>query len=177
MHDQRALDLAYRYLSRRERSEAELRAHLSRRGVDKNEVEYAVATLKEQGYLDDARFARLFVEDKRALAQWGSNRIRRSLVARGIDREVADEALRADEGRQSDHDRRSPGSALGPSDPGSHRADGDLARALELLRRRFPSPSSTRRDRERALGVLLRKGYDSELALDALARYAREESG
>ena len=30
-----------------------------------------------------------------------------------------------------------------------------------------------RRERERALGVLLRKGYESELALDALSAYAR----
>jgi hypothetical protein len=30
-----------------------------------------------------------------------------------------------------------------------------------------------RRERERALGVLLRKGYESELALDALHAYAR----
>jgi regulatory protein len=49
----------------------------------------------------------------------------------------------------------------------------ELDRALELLRRRFPSPPADRRERERALGVLLRKGYDSELALDALVAYAR----
>jgi hypothetical protein len=30
------------------------------------------------------------------------------------------------------------------------------------------------RDRERALGVLLRKGFDSDLALEAVAGYADE---
>ena len=50
----------------------------------------------------------------------------------------------------------------------------ELEQALELLRRRFPSPPRDRRDRDRALGVLLRKGYDSELALDALSAYARD---
>jgi regulatory protein len=42
-----------------------------------------------------------------------------------------------------------------------------------VLRQRFPSPPRDRRERERALGILLRKGYDIELALDALAAYDR----
>ena len=50
--------------------------------------------------------------------------------------------------------------------------ESELDRALELLRRRFPAPPRDRRERNRALGVMLRKGYDSELALDALAAYA-----
>ncbi len=35
-------------------------------------------------------------------------------------------------------------------------------------------PPRERRDRDRALGMLIRKGYDSELALDALAAHVRE---
>ena len=53
--------------------------------------------------------------------------------------------------------------------------ESELDRALELLRRRFPTPPEDRRERERALGVLLRKGYESELALDALAAHTRGE--
>ena len=44
--------------------------------------------------------------------------------------------------------------------------------ALELLARRFPEPPQTPRDRDRALGVLVRKGYELELAYDALRRHA-----
>ena len=53
--------------------------------------------------------------------------------------------------------------------------ESELDRALALLRRRFPSPPRDRRERDRALGVLIRKGYDSELALDALAAHARSQ--
>ena len=35
-----------------------------------------------------------------------------------------------------------------------------------------PSRPSTPRERDRALGMLVRKGYDLELAYDALRRYA-----
>jgi regulatory protein len=141
---ERALELAYRHLNRRARTEAEVRSHLQARGVDSDAIEPTVASLREQGYLDDERFSRLFTQDKRDLEQWGSERIRRTLLARGIDRDLVEAALRQ-----------------APND--------ELTRARELLRRRFRSPLLDRRERERALGVLLRKGFDSDLALDALA--------
>ena len=60
-------------------------------------LEQAIEILLDQRVLDDARYARLFVEDKRALDQWGADRITRSLLTRGIDRELIEEALSADE--------------------------------------------------------------------------------
>jgi regulatory protein len=146
---ERALAVAYRYVNRRECTTAEMRAQLSRAGSDPQDVEGAVATLVEQGYLDDARFVQLFVQDKRELDQWGSDRIRQALLARGVDRDVVDDVL------------------------GEEAAGSEIERAVALLRRRFPSPAGDRRERERALGMLLRKGYDSELALDAIAAHAR----
>src|SRR5690348_15737051 len=140
----RALELAYGYLNRRDRTEAEMRGRLERGGIDEATVDEAIGVLRDQGTLDDARFARLFAEDKRELEQWGSERIRRTLVERGIDRDLIEDTL----------------------GPVPH--ESELGRALELLRRRFAVAPRDRRERDRALGVMLRKGYDSELALDAL---------
>jgi regulatory protein len=145
----RMLALAYRHLNRRDCTVAEMRLHLERRCADADAVDTAIELLREQGYLDDARFARLFTQDKRELEQWGNDRIERALVGRGIDRDLV---------RQT----------LGQSAP-----EAEFDRALELLRRRFPSPPTDRRGRDRALGVLLRKGYDNEVALDALGAHAR----
>jgi regulatory protein len=153
---QRALDIGYAHLNRRERTVSEVRAQLERKGVSPDNVDEAVQTLAAQGFIDDERFARLFVADKRELEQWGSERIRRGLLTRGIDREVVERALTA-----------------GGDDAYADEQPTELERAVELLRRRFPTPPRERRERERALGVLLRKGYESELALDALHRHAR----
>lgn len=167
---QKALDLSCAYINRRERTVAEVRSQLERKGVSETDADAAVETLIEQHLLDDERFAQLFVADKRELERWGADRIRRGLTARGIDRELAERALAAAPDIV-DH--------ANPDSPGAeHWADGrggELARALELLCRRFPDPPQERRDRDRALGMLLRKGYEHELAIDALNAHAGAE--
>ena len=174
---QRALELAYRYLNRRARTVSEVRRHLIAHEVEGGSAEAAIQELSAQGYLDDDRFAWLFTQDKRHLEQWGSERIRQALMARGIDPELAAaatsvEAHRADPAHA---DLTDPNPAADPAaaflDPGS----GELERALALLRRRFPDPPRDRRERERGLGLLLRKGYELELARDAVAAYARAD--
>lgn len=145
-----ALAVAYRYLNPRERTRAEMRAHLARADIPPRDIEPTIDTLAENGHLDDARFARLLVHDKRELEEWGNERIKQVLLARGVDRELIDEALAED-------------------DPGDQ-----IERALALLRRRFPSPAWDRRERDRALGMLVRKGYNPELAVDAIAAYTTE---
>jgi regulatory protein len=145
----RALELARRYLDRRERAVAEVRRHLESKDLDSATIDDALVTLTELGVLDDARFARVFTEDKRALEQWGAERISRNLLDRGVDRGLIAAAL--------------------DGEP----FDSELARALDVLRRRFPAPPRDERERQRALGVLMRKGYDSDTALDAIRSYAR----
>ena len=147
--EQRALAAAYGYVNRRERTVGEVRRHLEGKDFDEQTVAMVIEELTELGTLDDARFARVFAEDKRELEQWGAERIRQGLLARGIERGLIDEF------------------ALHPA-----AAAPESERAMALLRRRFPAPPSDRRERERALGVLLRKGYETETALDAVRNYA-----
>jgi regulatory protein len=165
--EQKALDLAYAFINRRERTVAEVRSQLERKGVSEADADDAVQTLIEQHLLDDERFAQLFVSDKRELERWGVERIRRGLNARGIDRALAEQALAAEPETVDDANLDRPRAEHCSA------CDGELGRALDLLRRRFPDPPRDRRDRNRALGMLLRKGYEQELAIDALNAHAR----
>jgi regulatory protein len=145
---QHARDVAWTALNRRERTVAEMARLLASKRVEPALIDAVVGELCEQGYLDDARYARRFAEDRRRLDAWGAERIERRLRALG----VAPDDIRA---------------ALAGADEGS-----ELEAALALLRRRFPEPPATPRDAQRALAVLVRKGYDLELAYDALRRHA-----
>jgi regulatory protein len=149
---ERALALAHRELARRERTIAEVRTVLDRRGVGEQAIAGALTELTELGLLDDARYARLFTEDRRALDGWGSERIARALAQRGVASELIKQAL-----------------------AGAGEADTcELDRALAVLARRFPAQLAEPSERQRAFAMLVRKGYDSELAGDAVRRYGRE---
>lgn len=145
---QHALDLAYRHLGRRDRTVVEMRRHLEGKQAEPPIIDEAVDELARQGYLDDARFARRYAEDRRTLDGWGSERIERRLLEAGVDRDVVRAAL-------SDRE-----------------AEEELDAAVCLLRRRFSAPPETDRDRDRALGLLVRKGYELELAYDAVRKHA-----
>jgi regulatory protein len=148
MRVQHARDLAWKALNRRERTVAELARLLAGKRVEPTVIDEVVGELLEQGYLDDASYAQRFAEDRRRLDGWGADRIERRLRSLGIGHEELSAAL----GEQSHEE--------------------ELGAALALLRRRFPEPPATPRDCERALGMLVRKGYDLELAHDALRRHA-----
>ena len=144
---QHGLDLSYRYLGHRDRTVAELRRHLEGKRVEPDTIDEVVAELHEQGYLDDARFAQRFAEDRRTLDAWGAERIERKLREAGVPAEHIEAALStqtADEAREA---------------------------ALDLLRRRLSEPPRDDRGRERALGLLVRRGYDLELAYDAVRAF------
>lgn len=146
---QRALDLAYRYLGRRDRTVVEMRRHLEGKRVEPDLIDEAVAELLEQGYLDDARYARRFAEDRRSLDAWGADRIEQRLLSVGVDRADIAAALAAQDGA------------------------GELEAAVELLRRKVRVPPADDRARERALGMLARKGYELDVAYDAVRAFER----
>ena len=140
--------VAWRALNRRERTELELRGILAEKRVAPEEAAVVVGELLDGGFIDDAGYALRFADDRRRLDAWGSDRIARRLRELG----VAPELIAAAVGEQDHED--------------------ELEAAIALLRRRVPVVPSTPRERDRALGMLVRKGYELELAYDALRRYA-----
>ena len=140
----RALRVALAELDARARTEHELRVFLGRRGIGPDVVDDVVAALAADGLIDDAGYARRFAEDRRLLDRWGNERIARDLVRRGVERELVDEAI------------------------AGHSRDDELAVAVALLDRRFPLPFDGDRERDKAWRMLVRRGFDSELAYSAV---------
>ena len=145
---QRARELVWRALNRRDRTVSEIRDMLADRDVDGTTIEAVVAELREGDYVDDARYAQRFAEDRRRLDAWGRERIERRLAELGVAGEHIAAAV----------------SAQG--------AEEELSSAIELLRRRFPVPPADARERSRALGLLVRRGYDSDSAYEAIRRHS-----
>jgi len=139
----RAFDLAGRALSVRDRTVAELRTYLEGKRVEPEAIEDVVAELCDSGVLDDARYAERFADDRRSLMGWGSERIEQDLSRRGVPTDLIEPALGA-----------------------RSRAE-ELEAARELIERRYAKLDDDRA-RNRAWQLLVRRGFDSELAYDAV---------
>lgn len=128
-------------LSRRAWTRAELARRLVRRGASPEVAAEVVADLAARGYVDDAAYARLWVE-ARAGRGYGPARLRAELRARGVEPAVIEAAL-----------------ARWP-------AAGTLEQARSLARRRLRALVRGRPERlaPRLRDILLRRGFGHELA-------------
>jgi regulatory protein len=134
---QRALAL----LVRREHSRPELARKLRARGVPADEARSAVARMTEAGWQDDLRFACSLASSRVAGGQ-GPVRIRAELASHGIADHVVEEAFASL-------------AAAGEDDW--------LARARDLVRRRFGNELVTLQARRKAADFLLRRGFDGDV--------------
>ena len=81
---EQALQKARHYCSYQERSHFEVREKLYSFGLHKNEVEEAIATLIEENYLNEERYALQFAGGKFRMKQWGRVKIKYELKQKRI---------------------------------------------------------------------------------------------
>lgn len=121
---------------------------LREKGVDEVALAEVIDQLREDGALDDERFAVRFAEDKRELSGWGPERIRKTLRERGLPEHLIEPALAAES------------------------RDDQLSRALDLLSSR-DLPVEEPDERRRALATLARRGFESEVSYQAITDHER----
>ena len=87
----RCLNTAYRYLSYRPRSEAEMKGHLHQRGFADSQIEIVINKLKEQNLLDDTAFAQFWKENREMFRPRSQRLTRLELRKKGVADEIIDE--------------------------------------------------------------------------------------
>jgi regulatory protein len=122
-------------LGRRDYTAAELRARLVEREFPAEDVDALVTALSAEGLIDDRRVAAAHVRTAGRIKGRGRLRIARELEARGIDREVARDAV-AD---------------LTPD------VEADAIR--RILQRKIAGRALSLRDRQRLTQQLVRRGF------------------
>lgn len=85
---QRYLDLIYRYLSIRNRTEKEIREYLLRKNAPLEIIASIISKLYEQKFLDDEKFARSWVAFRARLKPKGKFALKKELQQKGISKEI-----------------------------------------------------------------------------------------
>lgn len=133
----RAVSTAMRALEQRMQTGRELRTRLLRKGFEPETIDSAIARLTDYGYLNDERFAELWIENRLAHRPRGKRMLEQELRQKGIDRQIVDETVA---GMEID----------------------DRAAALELARKRLKSVQGHPPDeqKKKLTGILARRGFD-----------------
>ncbi len=87
----RCLNAAYRYLTYRPRSEAEMKERLHRRGFENSQIEIVINKLKEQNLLDDTAFAQFWKENREMFRPRSQRLTRLELRKKGVADTIIDE--------------------------------------------------------------------------------------
>ena len=95
----RAVDL----ISRRLRSEKEIRDYAWRKQWSKENLEKVVERLHERGYLNDEKFAESFVRSRANLRNFSKRKMKMELMKKGIKSEIIEKVL--DESEDFDEDQ------------------------------------------------------------------------
>ncbi len=85
----RALDL----VSRRPRSQREIRDYAFRKQWTKANTDRVIERLLERGYLNDAKFAEIFVRSRANLRNYSTRRMKLELQKKGISSDIIDQVL------------------------------------------------------------------------------------
>jgi regulatory protein len=151
----RAFASALRILSRRDMSSAELTRRLASRGFSEAIARETSFRLREAGYLDDRRFARLWAESAIRNGRGFGPRIRIDLARQRVPEEIASEVMAS---ISAEYD--------------------EIEILLSILSRKFPgfNPTlATDREKRRVIQYLQRRGFSTAAIFHAFRMNQTEE--
>lgn len=79
-----AREVALKWLAKRMRTTNEVRTHLNKKGFSPDDIDAAIVYLNDQGFLDDANYAELFIRDKCRFSPCGRYKLYEGLRLKGI---------------------------------------------------------------------------------------------
>ena len=143
----RAKNAAYRFLSYRPRSRAEIEDKLRDKEFSEEIIQAVIVDLIRLGYVNDEQFAGQWARSRVRLSGFGRRRIELELKNKGVDREIVTQAL---------------GEAVTP--------DAERETAKRVASRKLETMKLLDQDtrRRRLAGVLERKGFSYDVIWEAL---------
>ncbi len=149
----RAYNKGLDLLSRRPHGTKELIKKLCEKGYEKESAQKACERLLELGLLNDEEFARILANELYERKGYGIKRIKQELIFRGIDREIAENAIES-----LDIDTQT--------------------RIILVIKKKYINKLDDEKGRKRAIDGLMRLGYsysDIKTALNSISDFCEED--
>ncbi|MCU0372025.1 MAG: RecX family transcriptional regulator [Ignavibacteria bacterium] len=81
--------VAFRYLNYKPRSEKEVRTKLHQKKISEKTIDEIITVLKDLKFIDDANYAKMYVESKVTLKPEGRRVLKMKLAGKGIEKELS----------------------------------------------------------------------------------------
>ena len=85
-----ALKKILHYCDYQDRCKKEIFTKLNTFELVDDDRNFIVDFLNDEGYINDERYCRSYVKSKLSLKKWGVNKIKLSLITKGVDRDIID---------------------------------------------------------------------------------------
>lgn len=86
-----ALKKMLHYCNYQDRCKKEIYSKLNSLELDDdNDKNFIIDFLQDEGFINDERYCRLYVKSKLNVKKWGVNKIKLSLISKGIDKDIID---------------------------------------------------------------------------------------
>jgi regulatory protein len=151
---QKYLESAVHFLSYRARSEKEVRDNLTKKKASSEMVERVISWLKEQRFLNDADFARQWVESRARSKPKSMRLIKMELRQKGVSQDIIDTVV---------------------SDPETQ-VGSDRDRARKITQKKYPKYKNLPRQEiyQKLGGVLARNGFDWDTIKSSIDEVLRD---
>lgn len=143
---EKARNYAFLLLKFRTRSEKEITRRLKEKKFDEQAIKETIEFLKERKFIDDRAFAKAWIES-RVKKPLGLRRLRQELMMKGIDKKIIDAELEA-----AKEDYNEP----------------EIVKKIARERFKKLKGVQAQKAKPRLYAYLLRRGYSSEIVIDAL---------
>ncbi len=143
-----AKELAFKRLSRRECSTANMKQFLLTKGISPETIIIVLEELKALNLINDERFTKILTRDQAARGK-GPYVIRQKLKEKGIQIDLAKMKELTENLTQTS----------------------ELDAAIAIVKRRYFDSKNDKKVHARAFQALLRRGFSFSIALEALAKY------
>lgn len=149
------LDLVYRYLTIRNRSEKEIRDYLTKKKIPSEHIQQVIDLLKKQKFLNDETFARSWVIARARSRPRGKYLLKIELQKKGVAKDIIEKVLQEEDADRPD----------------------ELTQAKRTIERRMQKmEGKTRQEIYTKVGAFLaRRGFGWEVAKKAIDAFLKKD--